>query len=125
MKVAIASDDSNGLSSEVSMHFGRCQYYFLIEIEDGKVVKSSTEENPYFGNHQPGQVPAFIKRLGADVMVSGGMGPKAIQMFDRFGIDVATGAVGKVENVLEAFLRGDLTGIVPCAHDHPESCGKH
>ena len=125
MKVAIASDDNNGLTGEVSMHFGRCRYYILAEVEKGRVLSSKTEENPYFGNHMPGQMPVFIKGLGADVIVAGGMGPRAIQMFNGYGIEVATGAGGKVENVLEAYLSGDLTGIVPCAHDHPESCGRH
>lgn len=125
MKVAIAAEDNNGLAGEVSMHFGRCQYYVLAEVQDGKIVKSSTEVNPFFGNHQPGQVPAFIKQLGADVILAGGMGPRAVQMFQAFGIEVATGAVGQVGRVLDAYLRGDIAGIVPCSHDHPESCGHH
>jgi predicted Fe-Mo cluster-binding NifX family protein len=125
MKVAIASEDNNGLSGEVSMHFGRCQYYVIAEVQNGKVVKSSTAENPFFANHQPGRVPAFIKELGAHAILAGGMGPRAVQIFQGFGIDVATGAVGKIENVLNAYLRGDLTGIVPCSHDHPESCDHH
>ena len=125
MKVAVASDDNNGLAGQVSMHFGKCPYYVLAEVENGKVLRSKTEENPHFGNHQPGKVPMFIRELGADVIVSGGMGPRAIQMFNDFGIEVATGAVGKVENVLDAYLRGDLKGVVPCSHDHPDSCGKH
>ena len=40
-------------------------------------------------------------------------------------MDVATGAVGQVGKVVEAYLQGRLGGIVPCAHDHPESCGGH
>ena len=53
------------------------------------------------------------------------MGPRAIQMFNGFGIEVATGAVGQVGKVLDAFLSGELRGIVPCEHNHPESCGHH
>lgn len=125
MKVVIASDDNNGLMGEVSMHFGRCQYYVLAEVEDGKVVKSSTAENPYLANHHPGRIPAFIKDLGAHAIVTGGMGQRAVQIFEGLGIDVATGAIGKVENVLSNYLCGNLTGIVPCSHDHPESGDHH
>jgi predicted Fe-Mo cluster-binding NifX family protein len=57
------------------------------------------------------------------VIIAGGMGPRAIEMFHGFGIDVATGATGTVSTVLGAYLRGEHRGVVPCAHDHPESCG--
>ena len=53
------------------------------------------------------------------------MGPRAVQLFNSHGIEVATGAVGRVGSVLAAYLRGELRGIVPCQHDHPESCGGH
>ncbi len=125
MKVAIAAEDNNGLTGQVSMHFGRCPYYVLAAVENGKILESQVKENPFYGNHQPGQMPVFIKELGADVIVSGGMGPRAIQMFNGFGIEVATGAVGQVGKVLAAYLSGELSGIVPCSHDHPESCGGH
>ena len=53
------------------------------------------------------------------------MGPRAQQMFQAFGIEVATGAVGNEGRVLGAYMRGELKGFVPCTHDHPESCGVH
>jgi predicted Fe-Mo cluster-binding NifX family protein len=53
------------------------------------------------------------------------MGPKAVDLFQSYGIEVATGALGKVGGALDAYLSGDLQGIVPCAHDHQDSCGKH
>lgn len=125
MLIAIAAEDDNGLAGQVSMHFGRCPYYVLAEIEDGKIAGSRVEKNIHFGNHQPGQMPTYIRDLGANVILAGGMGPRAVDMFQRYGIEVATGAVGNVGRVLEAYLRGDLQGIVPCHHDHPESCGGH
>jgi predicted Fe-Mo cluster-binding NifX family protein len=70
-------------------------------------------------------MPGFIHGLGADVILAGGMGPRAVDMFHAYGIEVATGAVGNVRKVLEAYLRGEVRGIVPCAHDHEDSCGGH
>ena len=96
----------------------------LAEIDDGKVVGSRVEKTANFGN-QPGQMPVHIRVLGANVILAGGMGPRAVDMFQRFGIEVATGAVGNVGRVLEAYLRGELKGTVPCEHDHPDSCGGH
>ena len=68
-------------------------------------------------------MPSFIHELGAKVIIAGGMGARAIDMFHSFGIDVATGVVGTVGEALGAYLRGETRGVVPCAHDHPESCG--
>ncbi len=122
-KLAVACEDDRGLDGQVSGHFGRCPAYTVVEVQDGAIVGARVETNPHFGNHQPGTMPVFVRGLGANVVIAGGMGPRAIDMFTEFGIEVATGAVGNVRRVVEAYLRGELQGIVPCAHDHPESCG--
>jgi predicted Fe-Mo cluster-binding NifX family protein len=123
--IAIASDDDRGLDGQVSSHFGRCPYYVLIEANGDTVAGSRIVANPYIDLHRPGVMPRFIRDLGTDVIIAGGMGPQAIDMFHGFGIDVATGATGSVSTVLGAYLRGEHRGVVPCAHDHPESCGQH
>jgi predicted Fe-Mo cluster-binding NifX family protein len=71
-------------------------------------------DNPYYGAHQPGQVPGFIHQQSADVMLSGGMGGRAIQFFQQYGIQAATGATGTVRTALESFLGGELSGAAPC-----------
>ena len=48
------------------------------------------------------------------VMLSGGMGGRAIQFFDQFGIQAATGATGTVRSALESYLGGELVGAAPC-----------
>jgi predicted Fe-Mo cluster-binding NifX family protein len=97
----------------------------LIHTKGDTVVRSQVAANPHFGEHRPGMMPRFIHGLGANVIIAGGMGPRAIDMFHGFGMDVATGAVGSVEEVLGAYLRGEHHGVSPCAHDHPDSCGGH
>jgi len=37
MKIAISTEDKNGLDSLVSHHFGRCPCYVFVEVEDQKV----------------------------------------------------------------------------------------
>ena len=123
--IAIAAEDDRGLDGEVGAHFGRCPYYALVEANGGTVIGSRVIANPYFDIHQPGVMPRFIRDMGANVIIAGGMGPRAIDMFHGFGIDVATGATGNVAAVLGAYLRGEHRGVVPCAHDHPDSCGGH
>jgi predicted Fe-Mo cluster-binding NifX family protein len=123
--IAVAAEDDRGLGGQVSGHFGRCPYYVLVEADGDTVAGSRVVANPYFDLHRPGLMPRFIRDLGANVIIAGGMGPKAIDIFHGFGIDVATGATGAVEEVLGAYLRGDHRAVSPCAHDHPESCHQH
>lgn len=123
--IAIAAEDDRGLEGEVSGHFGRCPFFVLVRVQNASVLTSDIVPNPHFGSHQPGAVPRFVHDLGANVIIAGGMGPRAIDMFHQFGIDVATGVIGPVGTVLDAYLRGEHRGVVPCSHDHPDSCGEH
>jgi predicted Fe-Mo cluster-binding NifX family protein len=118
-RIAFACEDNKGLESEVSAHFGRCPCYTIVGVEGKEVVSSEVLENPYFNDHQPGAVPNFIRSQKVDVMIAGGMGPRAIDLFRQFGIEVATGVQGQVKNVAAAYLDGRISGIFPCEHhDH-------
>ena len=96
MRVAVSADDSNGLDSVVSPHFGRCPYYILVDIAGQEVGEVRAKANPYYGQHSPGQVPGFIHQQGVDVMLTGGMGRRAIGFFQQYGIQPVTGASGTV-----------------------------
>ena len=124
-KIAFACEANNELDSEMSMHFGRCPYYIMVAVEGTNVIKTEELANPFFNGHVPGVVPEFINEQNVNVMIAGGMGPKAIDMFKGFGIEVVTGVAGKVGNVLTAYLDGKVTGTAACKHDHGDSCGDH
>jgi predicted Fe-Mo cluster-binding NifX family protein len=124
MRIAVSADNKNGLESVVSPHFGRCPYFVLVDLEGQEVRELREVDNPYFGNHRPGQVPALINSLGADVMLTGGMGGRAIMFFQEFGIEGVTGAYGTVHQSVERYLGGHLRGAAPCresqVHGHGE-----
>jgi predicted Fe-Mo cluster-binding NifX family protein len=122
MRIAVSADNSNGLESIVSPHFGRCPYFVLVNVEGDRVGEVREVDNPFYGNHQPGQVPGFIASLGANVMLTGGMGGRAIMFFQEYGIEGVTGAYGTVRQSVERYLGGQLKGAAPCresqAHGH-------
>ncbi|RLB70827.1 MAG: dinitrogenase iron-molybdenum cofactor biosynthesis protein [Deltaproteobacteria bacterium] len=123
-KIALAANDMLGLEGEMSMHFGRCPSYLVALVDDdNNVTNSEVIENPYFNAHKPGQVPQFINSLKVNVMIAGGMGPAAIDMFSGFGIEVVTGIGGNVGNVLKAYLNGEISGASGCSHDHDHGHG--
>jgi predicted Fe-Mo cluster-binding NifX family protein len=122
-RIALASEDSSGLEGSLSAHFGRCPFYTFVNAERDQILGFEVVKNPYFPNHQPGVIPQFIHSQKANVMIAGGMGPRAIDLFNQLGIDVATGAQGKVRDVVEAYLRGEIQGVVACEqHGHDHGC---
>lgn len=120
MRIAFASEDNQGLQGTLSAHFGRCPYYTIVDVEDNTTSKVEVVDNPYFNSHAPpGVVPQFIKDQGAQVMIAGGMGPRAIEHFNQFGIEtITTGTQENVEKVLNAYLRGEIGGASGCGHHH-------
>jgi predicted Fe-Mo cluster-binding NifX family protein len=123
-RIAVSADDSNGLDSVVSPHFGRCPYFVLVDVEGCEVHDVDVVDNPYYSRHQPGQVPKFINERDVDVMLTGGMGRRAIGFFEQFGVHAVTGASGSVRHSLERYLGGSLQGARPCResveHAHSE-----
>ncbi len=109
MRICFTADDSNGLESVMSYHFGHCSHYVIVDVEGSEVKDVKTIENPFADEHNPGELPAFMKENGVDVIITGGMGPRAQQYFTDYGIKPVTGAYGKVKDVLEEYLGEKLT----------------
>ena len=109
MKIAIATE--NGY---VSAHFGRCPVYTLVDIEAGKVVGRQEIPNP---GHSPGFLPGYLSEKGVDVIIVGGMGPRAQDLFAERNIKAIIGVQGKIDEVIEAFIRQELeAGQDLCDH---------
>jgi len=109
MLIAIASDGEN-----VSGHFGRCEKYVLYEVESGRLA--NRRELPLPG-HQPGGLPRSLSGHGVNVVIAGGMGPRAQALFAEEGIRTVLGASGPVEDVARAFAEGALQpGDSTCEH---------
>ena len=124
MRIAVSADNDNGLDSVISPHFGRCPYFVLVDLAEREVQQVQAVSNPYYSHHRPGQVPGFINEQNVDVMLTGGMGRRAISFFQQYGIQAATGASGTVRHALENYLQGELQGAEPCResieHAHEE-----
>lgn len=110
MKIAIASD-----KGQVTDHFGHCEEFIIYDIENNKVNKREIVANP---GHKPGFLPNFLNDLGIDIIISGGMGGGAIDIFNEKGIKVIIGIEGSEAEVIDNYLAGALisTGNV-CDHN--------
>jgi predicted Fe-Mo cluster-binding NifX family protein len=130
-RIAVSAGENNGLDSVVSPHFGRCPYFVLVDYEEDEAKAVRAVPNPYFGQHQPGQVPGFIHSQQVDVMLTGGMGGRAIAFFEQYGIQAATGASGTVRHALEQYVGHQLQEAEPChestehGHGHGSAADEH
>ncbi len=102
LKVAISTD--NG---KVSEHFGRCPEFTIAEIEDGKIVKKETINNP---GHSTGFLPGFFAEQGVKFIIAGGAGSRAVDFCNQYGVKLILGAEGSVDKVLQQFAEGKLKG---------------
>ncbi|WP_297089648.1 NifB/NifX family molybdenum-iron cluster-binding protein [uncultured Draconibacterium sp.] len=84
-KIAVPVDENGILDG----HFGHCKYFALIDIENGKIVK---EENVTPPPHEPGVLPKWLAGKGVTDVLAGGMGHKAIQIFNYNDVNVFVGA---------------------------------
>ncbi len=109
MKIGIATD--NGLVAE---HFGHCAHYTLFDIEDGKIVKKEVVDSP---GHQPGALPPFLGNLGVNCVIVGGIGARAVGLFEQQGIEVIMGAKGPVGQVIQDYIDGNIESSgTACSH---------
>ena len=114
MRIAFSSGGPQGLEATVDPHFGRCPYFTLVDVDGNGSTSVQSVPNPYHERHEPGQVPAFIHEQSAQVMVTGGMGGRAVDLFLQLGIEPVTGAAGTVREALGQYLAGSLRGAGPC-----------
>ncbi len=119
MKIAVASE-----GNMVTGHFGHCGVFNIYDAENGTIVAHEAVPNP---GHRPGFLPNFLGDRGVNVVISGGMGGGAVDIFNERKIEVILGASGDAKAAVEAYLRGELksTGSICHNHEHAHECGEH
>jgi predicted Fe-Mo cluster-binding NifX family protein len=90
----------------LSMHFGHAKEFAIIDA-DGKIIRNKKILNP--PPHAPGVLPKWLHDMGVNVIIAGGMGAQAIQLFGQNGIHVQTGAPTlPPETLVEHYLNQTL-----------------
>ncbi len=110
MKIAIPT-----AQGKLCMHFGHCEQFALVSVEDQTITGTKMLTPP---PHEPGVLPAWLHEQGANLIISGGMGSRAKDLFAQNSIEVIVGAsVDMPENVVKAYIAGTLeTGANTCDH---------
>ncbi|MGD8271180.1 MAG: NifB/NifX family molybdenum-iron cluster-binding protein [Desulfobacterales bacterium] len=102
-------------NGKLTAHFGHCQEFAIVEVEDNQILKKETLVPP---PHEPGVLPSWLHQLGTNVVIAGGMGQRAVSLFDEKGIKVVTGAPTlEPEELVNSYLNQTLqTGANVCDH---------
>lgn len=114
MIIAIASD-----GELVSNHFGHCKEFVIYNVVNNLVLDKQYIANP---GHRPGFLPLFIKDLGAKVIIAGGMGATAQELFFESGIEVFVGIQGNCDNIVEEFVKGNIISTGGVCNEHAHQC---
>ena len=118
MRLGITLEDERGVEGNVSLHFGQCRYFLIVDIDNGKVVKTETVLNTAM--HGGGGCVAVDEVLKHNIthIISGGMGIGAQQKFARAGVKVF-GYSGSAKAAIDNFIKNSLGSLGACK-DHGE-----
>ncbi|MFZ5941381.1 MAG: NifB/NifX family molybdenum-iron cluster-binding protein [Bacteroidota bacterium] len=87
-------------------HFGHCEKFAIVDVENNTIGNISELTPP---EHQPGLYPRWIAGHGVTDVIAGGIGQKAINLFNDEKINVHVGApVGDAATLVRNFLNGVL-----------------
>lgn len=107
--IAVPSSVPGGMDAPLGAHFGHCDTYTLVEIEDGAVMGSQVVPNV---PHQQGGCMApvqYLAQQGVGVLIAGGMGMRPLMGFNQVGIEVFHGGqAASVGEAVSALLEGRL-----------------
>ena len=100
---------------KLTAHFGHCQQFALLDVDGNDIKKTETLVPP---PHEPGVLPRWLHEKGADVIIAGGMGARAMDLFTQNGIKVIVGAPSLApEELVKLYLNNKLqSGANVCDH---------
>lgn len=100
---------------ELTPHFGHCEKFAIIETDDNQIMKVEYMTPPL---HEPGVYPRFLAEYGVHVIIVGGIGQRAQNLFAQHNIEVYAGVNSESpEKLVEDYLNNRLqTGRNLCDH---------
>jgi predicted Fe-Mo cluster-binding NifX family protein len=118
MRIVVPVSDERGVDARLSQHFGRAPYYAIIDLdEDGHVIGEKTIANTseHFGG--VGHPPDRILQLQPEALITYGMGPRALRIFQSAKVAVLRTNANTVRDVVRAYRNNELEELTQgCRH---------
>jgi predicted Fe-Mo cluster-binding NifX family protein len=121
MKVVIPTSTPDGLLAKRGAHFGKADFYVIVEIENNEIVDVDFVQNPGHAGGACGNAVTNIQSLGADALIVSGIGGRPLEGFKQVGIKVYYDSVSPtVEEAVKRLINGEISEIKP-----ENACGVH
>ena len=106
MKVAVSSSGTN-LDSQIDPRFGRCTYFIIVNTDDMS-FEAFDNEGIALGGGEGIQSSQFVASKGVGAIITGNVGPNAVQTLSAAGLEIFMGQTGSVREAVERYRRGDI-----------------
>ena len=117
MRIVIPVSEEKGLDSQLSEHFGRTPFFVVVELEDGNISSVETVSNvsEHFGGI--GKPPDKILQLRPNAVITYGMGPRALNIFQSERVAVLRANADTVKKVTSAYINDELEELTEGCHE--------
>jgi predicted Fe-Mo cluster-binding NifX family protein len=121
-KIAIPSMSDTGLESEVCAHFGSCEYFTIVDVQDKSIeeIRAISNMSPT-GEHNCTAPSIILKSQNVETVLVSGIGGRPFMSLAENNIKVFAGAKGKVSDAIQDYSNGSLyqlsaNGTCNCSH---------
>ena len=117
VRIVVPVSDEKGIDAHLSQHFGRAPFYAIIDLDEkGQVIGQGTIANTseHFGG--VGLPPDRILQLKPKALITYGLGPKALRVFQNAGVAVLRTEANIVREVVRAYNNNELQELTQGCH---------
>jgi predicted Fe-Mo cluster-binding NifX family protein len=117
VRIVIPVLDKGGVDARLSEHFGRAPYFAVIDLDEhGGISSQRTIANTseHFGG--TGRPPDRILQLRPNALITYGMGPQALSIFQEAKVAVLRADTDMVRDVLKAYNEDRLQELTEGCH---------
>lgn len=108
MKIAVSATNGT-LDAQIDPRFGRCSHFIFVDSETMRFeAVQNVSQNASSGAGI--QAAQMVGNQGAEIVLTGRVGPNASQVLSSLGIRIITGISGTVREAVENFKSGQLKG---------------
>ncbi|MDF2514309.1 MAG: dinitrogenase iron-molybdenum cofactor biosynthesis protein [Herbinix sp.] len=114
MKIALPTQNN-----KIDSHFGHCEYFTVYSIEETNIISREIVPSP-MGCGCKSDITKTLADLGVTTMLAGNIGDKAATILKESGIQVVRGCSGYINEVIQAWLNGEIVDSIELLRTNPE-----
>ena len=109
MKIAVSANGKD-LDAHIDPRFGRCSYFVIVDT-DNMSFEAYDNENTGLAGGAGIQSAQFVVSKGAEVVITGNIGPNALRVLSAAGVRRFIGQEGTVSRAIDEYKKGSLRSM--------------